>query len=103
MIIVMEYFFIAALNTYTDGFITLFSESRRNRTIEIVMTMGKPLKIWLLGKLLSMLILDVLTGIGLIVMGVPRVLTFAVFKAFISFIPNFGPILALIHAFLLEF
>lgn len=99
----MEYFFIAALNTYTDGFITLFSESRRNRTIEIVMTMGKPLKIWLLGKLLSMLILDVLTGIGLIVMGVPRVLTFAVFKAFISFIPNLGPILALIHAFLLEF
>jgi predicted PurR-regulated permease PerM len=50
-----------------------------------------------------MLILDVLTGIGLIIMGVPRVLTFAVFAAFISFIPNFGPILALIHAFLLEF
>jgi predicted PurR-regulated permease PerM len=76
----MEYFFIAALNTYIDGFITLFSESRRNRTIEIVMTMGKTLKIWLLGKLLSMLILDVLTGIGLIIMGVPRVLTFAIFQ-----------------------
>jgi predicted PurR-regulated permease PerM len=103
IVLFLGLFFMVAPNTYVDGFITLFPKSRRNRTREIVMTMGKTLKSWLLGKLLSMLIVGVLTGIGLTIMGVPLALTLAIFAAFISFIPNFGPILALIPAFLLAF
>ncbi len=103
IVLFLGIFFMVAPNTYVNGFITLFPKSRRNRTREIVMTMGKTLKSWLLGKLLSMLIVGVLTGIGLTIMGVPLALTLAIFAAFISFIPNFGPILALIPAFLLAF
>ncbi|QCW99495.1 AI-2E family transporter [Aggregatimonas sangjinii] len=96
-------FFMIAPMTYVNGLIKLFPKARRERTEEILLAMGKTLKSWLLGKLLSMLIVGILTGIGLSILGVPLALTLAIFAALISFIPNFGPLIALVPAFLLAF
>ena len=103
IVLFLGIFFMVAPLTYVDGFVKLFPKSRRKRTKEILTVMGKTLKSWLLGKLLSMLIVGVLTGIGLSILGVPLALTLAIFAALISFIPNFGPIIALLPAFLLAF
>ncbi len=103
IILFLGLFFMLAPNLYVDGFIKLFPKSRRERTEEILNTMGKILSSWLLGKILSMLIVGVLTGIGLYILGIPLALTLAIFAGLISFIPNFGPLIALLPAFLLAF
>ena len=96
-------FFMASPETYLRGIVLLFPKKRRDRTREILTVMGRTLKNWLLGKLFSMLIVGILTGIGLSLLGVPLALSLAIFAAIISFIPNFGPLLSLIPAFLLSF
>jgi len=103
VILFLGIFFMVAPEKYLQGLVLLFPKKKRNRTTEILRTMGTTLKNWLLGKLLSMLIVGVLTGIGLSILGVPLALTLAIFAALISFIPNFGPLLALIPAFLLAY
>jgi len=103
IILFLGIFFMVAPKTYLNGMVTLFPKLRRDRVREILIAMGKTLKSWLLGKLLSMLIVGILTGIGLSLFGVPLALTLAIFAAIISFIPNFGPLIALVPAFLLAF
>jgi len=103
IILFLGIFFMVAPNKYVSGLVKLFPKTRRKRVEEILTTMGKTLSSWLLGKLLSMLIVGVLTGIGLTILDIPLALTLAIFAALISFIPNFGPIIALAPAFLLAF
>lgn len=96
-------FFMAQPDLYKRGIIVLFPKHKRKRAEEVVYTLGYTLKRWLLGKLFSMLIVGILTGIGLAILGIPLALTLAIFAAIVSFIPNFGPIIGLIPAFLLAF
>ncbi len=103
IIVFLGIFFMVAPKKYLNGLVLLFPKSKRKRTEDILVTMGRTLQSWLLGKLLSMLIVGILTGIGLSLLGVPLALTLAIFAAFISFIPNFGPLIALLPAFLLAF
>lgn len=103
IILFLGIFFTVAPETYLNGMVKLFPKTHRSRSKEILVAMGKTLKNWLLGKLFSMLIVGVLTGIGLSILGIPLALTLAIFAALISFIPNFGPLIALVPAFLLAF
>lgn len=96
-------FFMIQPELYKRGIIVLFPKHKRKRTEEVINTLGYTLKRWLLGKLFSMLIVGILTGIGLAILGIPLALTLAIFAAIVSFIPNFGPIISLIPAFLLAF
>jgi predicted PurR-regulated permease PerM len=103
IVVFLGIFFMVGPRTYLRGVVLLFPKTKRNRAEEIFLAMGNTLQSWLLGKLLSMLIVGILTGIGLSLLGVPLALSLAIFAALISFIPNFGPLLALIPAFLLAF
>ena len=89
------------MQRYTNGIITLFPKQKRKRVEEVLLTLGYTLKRWLLGKLFSMLVVGILTGIGLVILDIPLALTLAIFAALITFIPNFGPIFSLIPAFLI--
>ncbi|MBU3025237.1 AI-2E family transporter [Zobellia galactanivorans] len=103
IVVFLGIFFTVDPKAYLRGMVVLFPKTRRNRAREILVEMGHTLQKWLLGKLLSMLIVGVLTGVGLVLLGIPLALTLAIFAAVISFIPNFGPLLSLIPAFLLAF
>lgn len=103
IVLFLGMFFMLSPQIYLDGFVSLFPKKRRSRAREVLVTMGSTLQSWLLGKLISMLIVGVLTGIGLAILGIPLVLSLALFAALISFIPNFGPLLALLPAVLLAF
>src|SRR5690606_1322523 len=94
-------FFMVQPGLYVRGIIVLFPKHKRKWIEEVVFTIGYTLKRWLLGTLFSMLTVGVLTGIGLTILGIPLALTLALFAAIVSFIPNFGPIISLIPAFLL--
>ncbi|RZT00037.1 AI-2E family transporter [Aquimarina brevivitae] len=96
-------FFMVQPDVYINGFIRLFPLHRRKRAQQVIDTTAYTLKRWLLGKVFSMIVVGVLTGIGLSILGIPLALTLAIFATLVTFIPNFGPILSLIPAFLIAF
>lgn len=88
---------------YSEGFVRLFPIARRERVTEILHQVYETLRWWLIGKFGSMLFIGILTWIGLSILGVPIALTLALLAGLLSFIPNFGPILAAIPALLIAF
>lgn len=85
---------------YIDGAIQLVPVKGQQKAAHIFSKFGAQLRKWLKGTLISMSIVAVFTAIGLAIIGVPLWLVLALFAGLISFIPNFGPIIALIPAVL---
>jgi predicted PurR-regulated permease PerM len=86
---------------YRRGFLQLIPISRRKRAAEVMDATGAMLRGWLVGKVLSAVAIGVATWTGLQLMGIPLALILSVLAALLSFIPNFGPILAMVPAMLL--
>jgi len=101
--ILLAIYFAAHPNFYLVGFVKLFPKRFRQRTREVLSTVGEMLRWWLIGKAGSMLFIGTLTWIGLSVLGMPLALTLGLIAGLLSFIPNFGPILSAIPAILLAF
>lgn len=93
-------FFTISPQTYTKGIVQLIPLQGQRKAQQIFNKLGEQLRKWLKGKLLSMLIVFILTAIGLAIIGLPLWLVLALLAGLVSFIPNFGPLLALIPAVL---
>ncbi len=81
---------------YFDGIVKLLPSRYHTRTHEVLLATGHALRRWLIGRGISMLILGVLTGLGLMLFGVPLALTLAILAALLSFIPYVGGFIWLI-------
>jgi len=103
VILFLSLFFTAAPKTYINGFVNVFPVKSRDRAKEVVMKIGQTLTKWLKGQLLAMLVVAVLTAIGLLIIGVPMAFTLALIAGILNFIPNFGPLIAMIPAVLVGF
>lgn len=88
---------------YRDGLIRLIPVSRRGRAREVVDAVGDTLRWWLIGKIVSMMVVGIATVVGLWLLDIPLALTLGLLAALLTFIPNVGPILALVPAVLLAF
>ena len=86
---------------YRDGVVGLFPKPRRPRVADVLDRLASTLEFWLLGTMLSMLVVGLSTWIGLWAMGVPLALTLALMASALTFIPNIGPVLAAAPAILL--
>lgn len=86
---------------YLDNALRLLPAAKRPRARAIAGECGKTLRWWMVGMFASMTIIGVATWVGLLVLGVPLALVLAVLAAVLTFIPNFGPILAAVPAILL--
>ena len=100
VIFIIGIFIMISPAPYVNGLVSLIPSSGQDRAVEIIREVYTVLQRWLTGKLLSMLIVAILTAIGLYAMGMPLVLFLSVFAGLMAFIPNFGPIIALIPALL---
>ena len=100
VVIFLSLFFVAAPKAYINGFLKLFPVQSKDRARQVIQKVGETLMKWLKGQLLAMLIVAVLTGIGLMIIGVPMALVLALIAGILNFIPNFGPLIALIPAVL---
>jgi predicted PurR-regulated permease PerM len=96
-------FFTAAPKIYRDGIIKIIPPKNKEQAELVLKNIGSNLKKWLKGKLFAMLVVFVLTSIGLVIMGMPMWLTLALIAGILNFIPNFGPLIALIPAVLIAF
>jgi predicted PurR-regulated permease PerM len=96
-------FFTASPSTYTKGFIRLIPVKGRDKAEEVIDKLGSTLTKWIKGQLFSMFVVFALTAIGLAILGIPLWLVLALIAGLLSFIPNFGPLIALIPATLMGF
>jgi predicted PurR-regulated permease PerM len=97
------------------GGIYLAAQPRLYRTglIKLIPTGGRPLmaqalgdswaalRLWLIGRLISMTFIGLLTGLGLWLLGVPAALALGLVAFVLEFVPYIGPIIAAIPAILL--
>lgn len=91
-------FFTVSPKIYKDGIVKLIPPKGQKKGAEVLDKLGDSLKKWLKGKLFAMLVVSILTAIGLLIMGMPMWLVLALIAGFLNFIPNFGPLIALIPA-----
>jgi predicted PurR-regulated permease PerM len=89
--------------TYTKGLVVLFPSAMRERVRVILLKIGNSLKWWLIGRVVAMVILGGLVGIGLALLGMPVAFGLGVITGLLSFIPIIGSILAIIPAALIAF
>ncbi|MFN6944357.1 MAG: AI-2E family transporter [Cytophagaceae bacterium] len=96
VILIIAVFLTINPSMYIGGFLRLIPMDKRKRTSEVFSTLNFTLFRWFVGKIIDMTIVGILTAIGLWIIDIPLVLTFALLAFFLSFIPNIGPILAAI-------
>lgn len=98
VILFLAAFFAAEPNLYRQGIILLVPKPGRKRAEEVLDQLSATLLGWLKGKVFSMAVVGILTYLGLWLLGIPLAGALALFAGLITFIPNLGPILALIPA-----
>lgn len=103
VILFLGIFFFSSPALYTQGFLKLIPKPATGKADYVVSRVGFTLTKWLKGKIFSMLVVFVLTAIGLAVLGIPLWLVLALIAGLLSFVPNFGPLIALIPALLIGF
>src|SRR5690606_3401546 len=100
IVLFLSLFFTASPGVYQEGMVKLVPPAGKQKAKKIFEKMSETLKKWLKGKLFAMFVVFILTGIGLSVIGLPLWLTLAIIAGLLNFIPNFGPLIALIPAVL---
>ncbi len=100
IVLFLGIFFTVSPNLYKKGIVQLTPDQGRHKTEDVLNKLGDSLKKWLKGKLFAMMVVFALTSIGLVVIGVPMWLALALIAGILNFIPNFGPLIAMIPAVL---
>jgi predicted PurR-regulated permease PerM len=101
IIFLLAIFFIASPSLYKKGMVKLLPPKAKEKGAKIIDKINTVLKGWLKVQLIGMAFIGVATGIGLMIVGIPMVLTLALLAAIFNFIPNFGMLLALVPAVLI--
>ena len=101
LIVLITMFFIASPGLYKRGIVHLLPEKAKDKGDELLDQLGEVLKKWIKGQIIGFFFISVFTGLGLWALGMPLVFTLALIAGFLNFVPNFGPIMAVIPAMLL--
>ena len=86
---------------YRNGAIRLLPRDRRARIAAVLDEAGGALRWWLVGKLFAMALIGVATTIGLIALGIQAPIALGFIAAVLTFVPNFGPVVAAVPAVLI--
>ncbi len=101
IVLLLGLFFTASPNSYKNGVIKLLPLKAKSAGKKLLDDIHKVLKDWIKGQIFGFFFIAILTGIGLWIVGMPLILTLALVAGLMNFIPNFGPIIALVPALLL--
>jgi predicted PurR-regulated permease PerM len=102
VVLFLGIFFTVAPQLYKKGIVQLVPKTGRRKANDVLVKLGHNLKQWLKGQLFAMLVVFVLTAIGLAIIGVPMWLALALIAGILNFIPNFGPLIAMVPAVLVS-
>lgn len=96
IIFFLSMYLLAEPDLYFQGVITLTPIWYRERMKVILIRIGSTLRAWLSVTGVSMIVVGVGTGVGLALLGIREWVALGVLAGVLSFIPNFGPIVAVI-------
>lgn len=99
----MGIFFAYKPALYVGGLLRLVPLDRRARAAEVLDRLGSTLRWWLVGQLISMVLLWLSTWLALYLLGVPMAFALGLLTGLLTFIPYLGPLLALIPIALVSF
>lgn len=85
---------------YKEGVLFLFPSDKRSRINEVMHSVYYALKLWLMGRATSMIVVGLLTALGLWLIDMKLIMALALLAGLLSFVPFIGPIAALIPAVL---
>lgn len=103
VVLIIGIFFTISPGVYVKGVLELVPPKNRKAANDVMEHLGSGLKKWLFGKFIAMLAVFILTAIGLVILDIPMWLTLAILAGLLNFIPNFGPLAAMVPAVLVAF
>jgi len=103
IILFIGIFFTVNPRLYREGIIKLIPSAGKDKARGVLKRLNFTLKGWLKGMLIAMVLIASFSFIGLSIIGVPMGLALAFFAGLLNFIPNFGPIIAMVPAVLIGF
>jgi len=86
---------------YLRGALHLVPLRKRERAQALQHALGRALRWWLVGRLLSMVAVGVFTGVALWIAGIPLPLALGLIAGLFAFVPLIGPITSVIPALLI--
>ncbi len=96
IVIFLSLYFLADPQMHQEGLVKLFPLESRGRVREIIEIIDRTLRGWLRATLASMAFAGIATGVLLGLLGIQQAAALGVLAGLLSFVPNFGPIIALI-------
>ncbi len=102
LVFVIAIYIAAEPKLYTEGLVRLFPINRRKQVVEIMNEIAITIQWWMVGQVCSMIILGTLATLGLWLLGIPYAILLGVLTAFMTFIPNLGPIIASVPILLIS-
>jgi predicted PurR-regulated permease PerM len=103
IILIVGIFLAYSPGMYQAGFLHLVPLDLRDRADEIITELGSTLRWWLVGQLISMLVLAVSTWIMLVLLNVPLAPILALITGLLTFVPYLGPFIAFVPIVLVAF
>jgi predicted PurR-regulated permease PerM len=100
IILVVGIYVAIAPREYKGGLLALVPPLHRPRAQQVLAELGHALEWWIVGQLVIMLAVGTVTGTALAIAGVPMALLLGIVAGLLDFIPNFGPVMAVIPALL---
>lgn len=102
-VLILGVFAAANPDPYLDGLVRMVPRRGRERAREVIDALGHALRWWLVGRILSMAVVGVLTGVGLWILGVPLAAGLGTIAGILAFVPYLGPIASVVPALLVSF
>lgn len=103
IIVFIGLFFTVNPGMYKNGFLKMVPVAKKEKAVHIINRLSFTLRGWLKGMLIAMVLIAILSFTVLRIIGLPMSLALAVFAGIMNFIPNFGPLIAMIPAVLIGF
>src|SRR3954447_24371322 len=93
LVVFLTIFFAADPETYSDGILHLVPHAHRARGAEVLATMGRSLRAWLVARSIAMVTIGVVVTAVMAILGVRASVALGVIAGLLEFVPVFGPII----------
>jgi predicted PurR-regulated permease PerM len=103
LVVFLTIFFAADPETYMQGVLHLLPRDRRAHVAEVLETMGRSLRAWLVARSIAMVTIGVVVTALMALLGVRASVALGVIAGLLEFVPVFGPIIGAIPAIALGF
>lgn len=96
IVVFLSLYFLSDPKLHQEGLVQLFPLWYRDRARDIIAVIDTTLRGWLRATLASMAFAGIATGVLLALLGIEQAAALGVLTGVLSFVPNFGPIVALV-------